>query len=79
MDPQGKWLENCEEVAEVAIQYFNDIFSSSPCTRVDECLETVPQKLTLDMQQFLSSEFNEDEIKADLFQMGPIKTLDQMV
>lgn len=79
MDPQGRWLENCEEVAEVVVQYFNDIFSSSPCTRVDECLETVPQKLTLDMQQFLSSEFNANEIKAALFQMGPTKVLDQMV
>ena len=79
MDPQGRWLENCEEVAEVVVQYFNDILSSSPCTQVDECLEIVPQKLTLDMQQFLSSEFKTDEIKAALFQMGPIKTLDQMV
>ena len=79
MDPQGRWLENCEEVAEVVVQYFNDIFSSSPCTRVDECLETVPQKLTLDMQQFLSSEFNANEIKVALFQMGPTKALDQMV
>ena len=79
MDPQGRWLENCEEVAEVVVQYFNDILSSSPCTQVDECLEIVPQKLTLDMQQFLSSEFKTDEIKAALFQMGPIKMLDQMV
>ena len=79
MDPQGRWLENCEEVTEVVVQYFNDIFSSSPCTRVDECLETIPQKLTLDMQQFLSSEFNANEIKAALFQMGPTKALDQMV
>ena len=32
MDPQGKWLEDCDEVAEVAVKYFNDIFPSGLCT-----------------------------------------------
>lgn len=67
MDPQGRWIEDSEEVAEVAVQYFNDIFSSGLCTRVDECLEAVSQKVTPDMQLFLSGEFNIDEIKAALF------------
>ncbi|XP_075659071.1 uncharacterized protein LOC142628931 [Castanea sativa] len=73
MEPQGNWLEELEDVAGVAVQYFNDLFSSSPCTRIDECLEAVPQKVTLDMQQALSCEFTADEIKASLFQMGPTK------
>ena len=30
MDPQGKWLEELEDVARVAVQYFNDLFSSGP-------------------------------------------------
>lgn len=67
MDPQGRWLEDCEKLAEVAVQYFNDVFSLGPCTWVDECLEAIPQKVTLDMQHFLSSESNADEIKAALF------------
>ena len=67
MDPQGNWLEELEDVAKVAVQYFNDMFSSGPCTRIDECLEAIPQKVTLDMQQALSYDFIAKEIKVALF------------
>ena len=62
-----------EDVAGVAVQYFNNLFSASPCTRIEECLEAIPHKVTFDMQQTLTNEFNADEIKASLFQMGPTK------
>ena len=42
MDPQGRWVEDMEDVAGVAVQYFNNMFSSGPCTRIKECLEAVP-------------------------------------
>ena len=32
-----------------------------------DCLEAVQQKVTIEMQQTLSSEFSADEIKAALF------------
>ena len=55
----------------VTVQYFDNMFSSGSCNRIEECLEVIPQKLTVDMQQNLSNEFNADEIKVALFQMGP--------
>lgn len=58
-----------EVVAGVVVQYFANIFSSGTCNQIEECLEAVPQKLTSDMQQTLSREFNVDEIKTALFQM----------
>lgn len=67
MDPQGGWVEYVKEVAGVAVQYFKNLFSTGPRTRIDECLEAVPHKVTVEMQQTLTSEFNEDEIKATLF------------
>ena len=73
MDPQGRWVEDMEDVAGVAVQYFNNIFSSGPCTRIEECIEAVPQKVTLDMQQTQTNEFNAEEIKTALFQMGPTR------
>lgn len=33
----------------------------------------MPHKVTPEMQEVLSSDFSADEIKAALFQMGPIK------
>ncbi|KAK4559009.1 hypothetical protein RGQ29_008306 [Quercus rubra] len=61
MDLQGGWVDDMGEVARVAVEYFNNLFSIGPCTRIEECLEA-----------YLTS-FNEDDIKAALFQMGPTK------
>ena len=62
-----------ENVAGVAVQYFNNIFSAGPCTRIEECLEAVQYKVTFEMQQTLTNELNADEIKAALFQKGSTK------
>ena len=40
---------------------------------MEECLNAVHSKVTDDMQEFLSSEFTAEEVKAALFQMGPTK------
>ena len=73
MDPQGSWREDIEEVAGVAVDYFNNMFSTGSCSRIKECLEPVQQKVSTKMQQTLTSEYTADEIKAALFQMGPTK------
>ena len=66
-------MEDIEDVAGVAVQYFNHLFSRGPCSRIEECLEAIPHKVISEMQQILTDEFNEDEIKAALFQMGSTK------
>ena len=62
-----------EEVAGVAVDYFTNMFSTGSCSRIEECLEAVQQKVSIEMQQTLTSEYTTDEIKAALFQMGPTK------
>ena len=62
-----------EDIARVASNYFEELFSAGPCDQMDECLEAVPCKVTPDMQNILSSEFNAEEIRQALFQMGPTK------
>ena len=57
-----------EDIAQVVSDYFEELFS-----QMDECLEAVSCKVTLDMQNILSSEFNAEEIILALFQMGPTK------
>ena len=73
LDPQGNWCEDIEEVAGVAVDYFNNMFSIGSCNRIEECLEVVQQKVTTEMQQTLSKDFNADEVKVAVFQMGPTK------
>ena len=73
LDPQGNWCEDIEEVAGVVVDYFNNMFSIGSCNRIEECLEVVQQKVTTEMQQTLSKDFNADEVKVAVFQMGPTK------
>ena len=40
---------------------------------MEECLNAVPHKITIEMYQLLTSDYNADEIRAVLFQMGPTK------
>ena len=42
-------MEEVEEVAEVASNYFMNIFKADTCDRMEDCLTTVPNKLTDDM------------------------------
>ena len=73
-----------EDIAKVAANYFENLFKVGTCHQIDDCLNAVTHKIddclnavthkvTPDMQQFLSSDFTTEEIKAELFQMGPTK------
>ena len=41
MDPQGKWLEELEDVAGVAVQYFTDLFFESQRALVPELMNVL--------------------------------------
>ena len=59
----------------VVADYFDNLFTASTCSQTDDCLNTVPYKLTPEMQQELTCDFTAKEIKVALFQMGPTKAL----
>ena len=69
----GVWVEKVKEVAEVASNYFMNIFKAGTCDRMEDCLTTVPNKLTDDMREVLSRPYSSEEVKVALFQMGPTK------
>ena len=71
----GQWVEELEEVVEVATDYFNNLFSVGKADQMEECLNTVPIKVTDNMQEVLLGEFTAEEVKVALFQMGPTKAL----
>ena len=69
----GDWVEEVDEVAEVASDYFMNIFKAITCDRMEECLNAVHQRLTADMLEVLSRPYSREEVRAALFQMGPTK------
>lgn len=66
-DQNNHWVEEPERVVGVAIEYFENIFRSGTCQRMEECLNAVQQKVTSDMQEALSREYSAEEMKAALF------------
>ena len=70
---EGVWVDKIKDIAEVAIHYFENIFSSGMCDWMDECLNVVTHRISLDMLNILSSEFSAYEVKTALFQMRPTK------
>ena len=66
-------MEEVEDIADMAIEYFNNLFNAGTYDHIDECLSTVTCKVNPNMQQILTSDFSADEIKVALFQMGPTK------
>ena len=66
-------MEELKDTANVAIEYFDNLFSAGSCDQMEECLQTVSAKVTLDMQNLLSSDFTAEEIKTAVFQIGPTK------
>ena len=71
---EGVWVDRIEDVAGVAVQYFENLFSSGRSDRVEECLNAVNHRMSSNMLNILSGEFSADEVKTALFQMGLTKT-----
>ena len=70
---EGVWVDKIEDIAEVAVHYFENIFSLGMCDWMDECFNAINHRVSSDMLNVLSSEFSVDEVKMALFQMGPTK------
>ena len=63
----GVWVEEVDEVAEVASEYVMNIFKASTYDRMEECLNIVNRKITDDMLEVLSRLYSSEELKAALF------------
>ena len=48
---QGQWVEDLEEVVEVASIYFDNLFCAGAGDQMEECLNAVPSMVTTGMQE----------------------------
>ena len=63
----GVWVEEVDDVVDVAANYFMDIFTTSTGDRMEECLNKVNKKITDDMMEVLSRPYSNEEVKVVLF------------
>ncbi|KAH9670971.1 reverse transcriptase domain-containing protein [Citrus sinensis] len=70
---QGDWCTNVEEVDEVIINYFHNLFQSNGCNSAEviHCVET---KITNEQNSMLLTPFSATDVKEALFDMHPDKS-----
>ena len=73
-DNEDIWRTDLREVEQIAIDYFNTLFTSSRPTAVEEVVQVVESVVTPDINEDLLRPFSLDEVKQALFQMHPSKS-----
>jgi hypothetical protein len=75
VDDLGNWQSNAESISITAINYFESLFTSSTpnLDDLDSVLDSVPTRVTPDMNSMLDQSFSEEEIRTALSQMSPLK------
>ncbi|XP_030923509.1 uncharacterized protein LOC115950456 [Quercus lobata] len=73
MDDGGVWHDSPDSIAEVAVSYFKNLYSTAYPTRIPEVLDSIPTKVSEEMNQALIKEFTREEIEVALNQMHPTK------
>ena len=69
----GEWCTSEDQIAETAIHYFQDLFTSSNPTNFDGVLNSMDHLVTPEMSGTLLQRYNPEEVKQALFQMHPSK------
>ena len=62
-----------EGIANVAISYFEKLYTTSLPTRIVEVTNSIPARVTGEMNQSLIREFTKEEVEVVLSQMHPTK------
>ncbi|KAL5550204.1 hypothetical protein UlMin_000380 [Ulmus minor] len=74
-DSNGFWQDDIGVVSGVIQRYFNDIFRSN-CPTMDKInlvTDSIPIRVSPEMNNYLLKPFNEDDVKAAVFGMSPTK------
>ena len=74
LDDMGVWRESTLGVAEVAMSYFEKLYTTSHPSRIQEVINTMEPKVSVEMNQNLIRQFTKEEVEAALKQMHPTKS-----
>ena len=69
LDDMGVWRESTLGVAEVAVSYFEKLYTTSHPDRIQEVIDTMELKVSVEMNQDLIKQFTKEEVEVALKQM----------
>ena len=72
-DESGRWCEEKESIAQAAVAYFENIYTTASPSRVEEVVAAIPARVTEDMNESLSHAFTREEVATALKQIHPTK------
>lgn len=61
-DRHDSWVKEAEDIAGVAIDYFENMFRVSSCDRMADSLSAISTKVTTNMKEDLTSEYTVEEV-----------------
>ena len=62
-------------MVEVAVSYFEKLYTASHPNRIQEVIDTMEPKVSVEMNQNLIKQFIKEEVEVALKQMHPTKSL----
>ena len=78
-DKDGNWCGDQDSIAKVAISYFEEIYSTSFPSQIENVIDPIPAKVTNGMNSELSKAFTREEVVSALKQLHPQNRLVLMV
>ena len=73
-DNGGVWWESDVGITTAAEKYFQDLFTTTNPSNMDNVLNVVDRVVTPDMNHMLLQPYTPDEVRCALFQMHPSKS-----
>ncbi|XP_074306449.1 uncharacterized protein LOC141641696 [Silene latifolia] len=73
VDDAGRIVEKTEEVAGVAVEYFEQLFTSTRPTDFGDIMQGVEGRVTREMNEGLRAQYTGEEVVQALNQMNPLK------
>ena len=70
-DEEGKYCETTEDIANIVVSYFEKLCTTSLPTWISEVTNSIPTRVTEEMNQNLVREFTKEEVEAAFHQMHP--------
>ena len=73
MDEENQWQEEPTIVKNIAINYYQKLFSTSHISVQDELLDAIEARVSEPMNALLTRDFQATEVRKALKQMHPLK------